>query len=602
MQLDLFQKRAVLDVLGDLRGPSRTALLIAPTGSGKTIMMAASIKAEMLRRRHRVLILQHTTPLLGQNLGKVRAICSGLRFGELGAGKAKGLADADVTVATVQAAQGEIADHLAPFDLVVIDEAHHAAAPGYRALLKRLYDRNPNLMLLGLTATPERADGLGLDALFARISHQVSFADVLATGRIVPPRVLMADLGAISESLRAHAWTDGDDASASKALRVEVTMDEMVRQHQARAEGRRAVYFCCDTDHAEALAATFAASGLRAKALSYRTRRGDLKRILAEFADGAYDVVTNPLMLTEGFDDPGLGCIGLARGFGTKHLMVQAVGRVLRASPGKRDGLVLDFVHAAERHGDLFPNVSIVSRARRKGAGHQARDGEATETIAADAVDMTEIDMLGGLLDRIDIGDAHVAPVEAKSEGAPRIISRAEAKALGLSKYFTGQPCNNGHTSPRWTNHGTCAKCQYAKQKNKINNDPQLRAILAERQRVRFAAKSSDPEWRAKLFKRQYERYKVKSASDPQRKAKAAARQRAWRAAKYASDPEWRAKLLKDQCARNKAKSDSDPQWKAKVRERKRKWAAEKMVSDPDWRSKRNEKSRAYRAAKMARI
>lgn len=533
MQLDQFQKLAIAKVLGDLRGPSRSALLVAPTGAGKTVMMATTIKAEMLRRRQRVLIVQHTTPLFSQNLTEVQKVCSGLRFAALGAGKtSRGIGTADVTVATIQSAQGDIMDHLAPFNLIVIDEAHHAPAATYRALIKSQRTRNTDLAVLGLTATPARADGQGIDFLFPRISYQVTFEDVLRAGRVVPPRVLAADLGAVSAALGAHAWSDGDDAEASRMLRVEVTMDEIVRQHMTHAAGLRSVYFCCDTDHAEAMAASFAGAGLRSAAVSYRTPKGKLKALLADFAAGKYDVVTNPLMLTEGFNDPGIGCVGLARGFGAKELMVQAVGRGLRAHPGKREGLVLDFVRAADRHGDLFPRMDIASRVKRGGVAAARVEREESEIIPADHVLMAEIDMLGGLLEKVEIAaDEAVSQPVAQNGTAPMVMSRAEAMALGLPKYFIGRPCKNGHLAERYIN-GDCCACRKM---------PEYKA--------KVAASRSSPEYKAKI--------RALKAS-PEYKIKARQRARLQR-----STPEGRAKRVAWASARYYRKKH-EPEFKAK--------------------------------------
>lgn len=513
MKLKTHQRQSAVAGLVGLRGPDHAALLIQPTASGKTVTMATIIKAELLRYRPRVLVLQHTTPLFGQNLDELQKICAGARFASIGAGRtSRGLATADVTVATVQAARGETMGYLAPFDLAVIDEAHHAAAPIYREVIAVLRSRNPDLAVLGLTATPTRSDGQGIDFLFPRISHQVTFEDVLRSGLVVPPRVMSADLGSVSAALGTRAWSDGDDAEASKALRVEVTMDEVVRQHMALASGLRAVYFCCDTAHAEAMAAAFAGAGLRAAAVSYRTPKGKFKALLADFKAGAYDVLTNPMMLTEGFNDPGIGCVGLLRGFRTKELMVQAVGRGLRAHPGKRDGLVLDFVHAAERHGDLFPRMDISSRVKRGGAATARTNGEPAEIINADHVLMAEIDMLGGLLGKIEIGDAPVSKPVTKDGAAPVVMSRAEALALGLTKYFTGEPCKYGHIAARYVVTKGCSGC-LVDGNRKRRQDADIRS----RERWKQRERRKDPAIRA----REYEQH-LRWRQDPAARARTA--------------------------------------------------------------------------------
>lgn len=495
MKLRRYQSDCVLAALKDLEETQR-ALIVAATGAGKTIMLGATVAAlEARGRLGRGLILQHTELLADQNWRKVAAMNPSLKFGQLTGRKTKRPKGERVLVGTLGTISN-LLPHLGAFDFVAIDEAHHAASPSYRALLAALEQRNTNLLVFGITATPEREDGLGLAEVFGKVSASIGMPELIADGWLVAPRVKALDLKAVRDRLKQHDWAAGEDADASRVLNLKVTNAEVVRHHLAEAGNRQAVYFCADVAHAESLAAEFNAKGVEAVAVHAKSTDG-FKRKLREDLEAGHGprVVTNAMLLTEGFDAPPIACIGLVRGFLSRALWMQALGRASRPvwngeAPDSRDGrlaalsrsgkpqfLVLDFVGACERHRDLTAGEALFDVQKSASSGNEGVKRACPAYIA--------IEEGQSQLVTIDLVDAvpNTASAEDSTPQAPR--SRSVARALGLTRYFTGSPCNRGHLAFRMVSDSKCVVCHAEKclrQKKTEKSKAQQRAVRATEQ------------------------------------------------------------------------------------------------------------------------
>jgi len=328
-QLRDYQERAVETVIAKL---DQRPILVSPTGSGKTTMAT-----EIVERLGRpTLWLAHRKELIDQAAERLAA--HGLRAGIVMAGF-RSDPDARVQVASVQTL---VRRNKPPAGLVVVDECHHAAAETYQKILGDYTDA----ALIGLTATPFRLDGRGLGDLFGELVVAAWPDELCAAGVLHKPRVWASK----APDLRGVRVVAGDyslGALAERTNTAELNAD-IVQTWQKRATGRRTVAFAVDIAHSEAITEAFRQAGVPAEHLDGATPRAERDAILARLASGETLVVSNCMVLTEGWDLPALECAIIARPTASLNLHLQMIGRVMRACHGKDGALVLD--HAGNHH------------------------------------------------------------------------------------------------------------------------------------------------------------------------------------------------------------------------------------------------------------
>ena len=357
-----YQQQAVNDLRMAYRSGAQSPLLVAPTGAGKTIILAAITQGAAARGR-RILILVHRRELIHQASAKLAAI--GVDHGVIAAGIPP--ANASVQVASVQTLIRRLERAESP-DLIVIDEAHHAVSRSWRKVI----DHWPNSLLLGVTATPVRQDGRGLGIVFDRLVLGPSTAELmhckfLTLARIyAPPPV--ADLTGIHRRAGDYAI----DEAAERMDRPTVTGDA-ISHYQRIGAGQPAIVFCCNVKHAEHVCAAFNHAGVQAATLLGCTDPVRRDATVAGFAAGAIQVLVTVDVVSEGFDIPAAGCAILLRPTQSLGLYLQQVGRVLRPAPGKQAAVVLDHVGNVHRHGwpDDPREWSLDDRLKRAGSTGQ---------------------------------------------------------------------------------------------------------------------------------------------------------------------------------------------------------------------------------------
>lgn len=319
----------------------RRIVSVLPTGGGKTVVASWIIDSATKAKGLRVGFLAHRDELIDQASNKLDAF--GVAHGVIASGTGSRGLDRGVQVASVQTLARRL-DSVGEFDLLVVDECHHACAGSYR----RIMERWPIAKVLGLTATPYRLDGQGLADHFdhmevgAHVSHLIKAGWLVRTRTFAPPPP--AALGEVIGLGRREVALD----AADEVLNATAPMSEIVSTWQTRAAGRLTVAFCCTVAHAVAVAAAFRSAGVAAAALDADTPSGRRAEILGQLADGRLQVVANCALLTEGWDLPACSCAILARPTQSRALWRQMAGRIMRSCPGKDDGLILD--HAGNCH------------------------------------------------------------------------------------------------------------------------------------------------------------------------------------------------------------------------------------------------------------
>ncbi len=342
-----FQERLLEQIaLSRQRGHHRN-LLVSATGTGKTVM--AAIDYARLREvlpRARLLFVAHRKEILQQSLATFRHAIRDHAFGEMWVDGARPQIF-DHVFASIQSLSTSGLAHLDAhhFDIVVVDEFHHAEAPTYRALLEHVQP----VELLGLTATPERSDGLSLLHWFdGRIAGELRLWDAIDQRRLVP----FAYYG-ISDSLdlREIPWRRGRGYDVEGLTRV-YTANDVWARHVIQAltakvdnvHRMRALGFCVSVDHARFMARTFNEAGIASRAIWAETPTREREDALRDLSERRVNAVFSVDIFNEGVDVPAVDTILKLRPTDSPTLFLQQLGRGLRRHHGKSICTVLDFV------------------------------------------------------------------------------------------------------------------------------------------------------------------------------------------------------------------------------------------------------------------
>lgn len=367
-----------------------------PTGTGKTVVFAELAREVCAALAKRVLVLAHRTELLEQAQRKLADVGCYSRLEK--AGSRAGAAQ--VVVASVQTLQGKrLANFLAlGFGLVVVDEGHHGVATSYQNILGHF----AGVPTLFVTATADRADGKGLEEVCSSVAYQYDLRAAIRDRWLVPiraRRIVVDGLDLSSVHTRAG---DLDAKELGEIMRAEEHIHGVVDPLRREAGDRKTIVFAVDVAHAHQLAAALnrhrEGCALAVDGSASDTER---KAALALFAVGAIQFLVNCALFTEGFDEPSVSCVAIARPTKSRSLYTQMVGRGTRLLgsswerslvAGKRDCLVLDFVGNSGRHKLIGPldalagNEELAAEVRAEAEARLAAEqGELEDVLAKSA-------------------------------------------------------------------------------------------------------------------------------------------------------------------------------------------------------------------------
>lgn len=318
MNLRPYQVKSVADVRAAFGSGHRAVLLSAPCGAGKTVMFSEISRLSRDRNKH-VGILVHRDSLLTQASAKLKEF--GVKHGIIAPGF--GNYNDSINVCSVQTLVRRLGRY--KFDLLIVDEAHHAVSPTYGKIFEFYNDAR----ILGVTATPERTDGRGLDAVFQNLVLGPSIIDLIRDGYLVEP----VTYGPIHKlDLSGVGTTAGDYNRADLAAHMDtprITADA-VQHYTSICPGVPAIAFCVNRKHAEDVSSSFAQAGYRSMAVDGTMPLTTIRERIAGLTDGSVQVLTACDLISEGTDAPAVVCaIGL-RATKSKGLHIQQGGRALR--------------------------------------------------------------------------------------------------------------------------------------------------------------------------------------------------------------------------------------------------------------------------------
>jgi len=373
-----FQERLLEQIaLSRQKGHHRN-LLVSATGTGKTVMAAldyARLREELPRAR--LLFVAHREEILSQSLATFRHALRDHAFGELWVGGERPKRFEHV-FASIQSLAAAGFDHLDPahFDVVIVDEFHHAAASSYRTLLEHARP----IELLGLTATPERSDGLPiLDWFEGRIAAELRLWDAIDQHRLVPFAYYGVHDGL---DLRDIPWRRGRGYDVDGLTRVFTGSDAWARLVVKELERRtddlarmRALGFCVSVEHARFMARVFREAGIAATAIWSDTPDGERASALRDLAERRINVVFSVDLFNEGVDVPAVDTLLMLRPTDSPTLFLQQLGRGLRRHTGKSVCTVLDFVGHHRREFRLDRRFRALLGGSRSEVAEQVKDG-----------------------------------------------------------------------------------------------------------------------------------------------------------------------------------------------------------------------------------
>lgn len=316
-----YQEAAIRSMREAYVAGHRRILLVSPTGSGKTVMLAGGIAAGSVAKGKRVAWFAHRRELREQAADTLAGL--GLDVSE---GKRP---EAPVQVVSTQASV--IREFVPPADVVVIDEAHHYAADEWKAIpdayLEQAKATGREILIVGATATPERGDGRPLNHLFEHLILVAQTRELVELGHLVPCEVERPD----------KYQRKGKIAQ----LPVDVYLGERM---SVGARMGPCVVFASHVAEAEVFAEQFRTNGVKCAVVHGKLVRGERDGILADFRAGRIPVVINVYVLTEGWDCPEVSMIIMARRCGSQTMLLQCVGRGMRPAPGKKVCRLFDLV------------------------------------------------------------------------------------------------------------------------------------------------------------------------------------------------------------------------------------------------------------------
>jgi DNA repair protein RadD len=385
MELRPYQHEAIEHTWRWLKNAKTAPVIVLPTGSGKSIVIA-ELARRVVELNRRVIVLAHRKELLEQNASELRTLVPGMDVGIYSAG----LRQRDTEHAVVFAGIQSVVNRASEFgsrSLVIVDEAHLVGpdeTSGYRRFLDALGQCNPNLRLVGLTATPYRTSTgavYGRDEIFGGVSYNAKLSKLIADGYLSPIVSCRAREEIETDSIRVQRG-EFVQRDMEAAFDVEGVTQSAVQELVSKAAGRKSVMvFCAGVNHTRKVANKIAElTGDEVGVVTGETMMLERAAIIERFKHRQLRWIANCDVLTTGFNARGVDCVAVLRATCSPGLFAQMCGRGLRLFDGKQDCLILDFGQNLRRHGPLDADDYGVSKS--KSGTHAAPEKKCPECKA----------------------------------------------------------------------------------------------------------------------------------------------------------------------------------------------------------------------------
>lgn len=375
MKLRDYQREALDALYAYWRNDGGNGLIVLPTGSGKSLVIAA-ICQEILAdyKTLRIGIVSHVKELLAQNYKELLGHWPGAPVGIHSAGIGKRDRHNQIMVMGIQSVWNKV-DHVGAFDLILIDEVHLVSKNAntmYGKFLARLREKTSDMRMVGLSATPFRLDSgrldRGPDKLFDKIVYEANVRDLIEQKYLcnLMSKATATILDTSGVGVRGGEFIPGE---LEDAIDKDWITKSAAKEIVAFGANRKSwAVFCSGVRHAEHMRDAIRALGIRCESVTGETPKGDRDAWIQQFKNGVIQCVTSVGILGTGFNHPGIDLIGLCRPTKSAGLFLQQVGRGLRNARGKRNCLVLDFAGLTKEHGPIdLITVTRVGKDKKKG-------------------------------------------------------------------------------------------------------------------------------------------------------------------------------------------------------------------------------------------
>lgn len=355
-----YQNAAIHGIYNYFQHASGNPLVVIPTAGGKSLVMSRFVEGVLKAYPdQRILIVTHVRELIEQNFEELKGLWPEAPAGIYSAGLKQRDIDARILFAGIQSIHRRVYE-VQQCDLVLIDEAHlipRASNTMYRRFLNALQHLNPQMKVIGLTATPYRLDSgrlhEGEDAIFTDIAYEVSVRELIDAGYLAPliSKRTATHIDVSGVGTRAGEFIARDlEAAVDQDAITQGAVDEIVAYGQNR---RSWLVFCAGVEHAFHVRDALRARGVSCETIVGDTPGAEREALIRDFKAGRIRCLTNANVLTTGFNAPGVDLIAMLRPTKSAGLYVQIVGRGCRLAPHKSDCLVLDFAGNIARHGPI---------------------------------------------------------------------------------------------------------------------------------------------------------------------------------------------------------------------------------------------------------
>lgn len=365
---------AIVSTLGN---GSKSTLASLATGAGKTEIGLSVIEAfyNAGKIRH-ALWIAHRSELVTEPRDRIGHHWSDqLPTPSIVMADQNGVGQSPIMCASIQTLYSErrlnqVLQH--PIDFILYDECHHITAEKNLGVIRAIQAVNPDVKLLGLTATPRRKDGDGLKKVLDSVAFKYPLTTAIKDGVLVPFTAVAVELVNTDFSgIKKTVMADSDEKeyqtkAAVEAMRATNAHELIFAGWQQVASDRPTIVFTYDVSYAHYLAQYWRDCGYRAQAVDGNTPKAERDQILKDFRSGLLQVVMNCGVWTEGLDAPNASCAVIARAVGSDSLYIQMAGRVLRTFAGKKDALIIDCLPANARDVRMAGDLLGKPKAQRK--------------------------------------------------------------------------------------------------------------------------------------------------------------------------------------------------------------------------------------------